>query len=91
MPTNTRAAALLSMACSSQILATCSTSSVSLTFTRSVASRSQLCSSISPSGSISFTPLSWAGLCEAVIMTPIAWLAFARERNAASTPIRNIT
>ena len=40
-------------------------------FATSVAMASHACSSISPAGSTSLTPLSGAGLCEAVIITPI--------------------
>ena len=41
-----------------------------LTLARPVAYNSHAASSISPSGSISFTPLSSTGLCDAVIITP---------------------
>lgn len=37
-----------------------------------VAHASQLCSNISPCGSTNLTPLSGSGLCEAVIITPMA-------------------
>ena len=40
-------------------------------FATLVAMASHACSSISPAGSTSFTPLSGAGLCEAVIINPI--------------------
>uniref|UniRef100_H2YFA7 Uncharacterized protein n=1 Tax=Ciona savignyi TaxID=51511 RepID=H2YFA7_CIOSA len=42
--------------------------------------------SISPCGSISFTPLSCSGLCDAVTITPIA-ASFSLDLNAASIPI----
>ena len=43
-----------------------------MTLAISVAIDSQVISSISPCGSINLTPLSSSGLCEAVIITPIA-------------------
>eukprot|EP00955_Chlamydomonas_euryale_P030393 320427-Chlamydomonas_euryale.AAC.3 len=52
-----------------------------------VASGSHACGSISPPGSTSFAPLSAAGLCDAVIIAPVAAPA-SRARTATSRPQR---
>ena len=62
----------------------------SAALTNGVATASQSAASIEPSGSTSLTPLSGAGLCDAVTMTPVAWLSWAYERNAARTPHRSM-
>lgn len=66
-------------------------SRVSRMFDNSVASPSHELSNISPRGSMSFTPLSSCGLCEAVIMIPTAADFKYIDRKATNMPMRCMT
>ena len=88
-PTSTRAAAAAARSMPSAAATSATAAATSAALTTSSQCASHRSASISPSGSIIFTPLSPAGLCDAVTMHPTAAPPCDSDRIAAHTPTRS--